>query len=56
MKEIEDHKGAKITCLCWDDDSARLFVGDERGIVTAFIVAAFKMVGLFRAKQIQTFK
>ncbi|XP_065070572.1 uncharacterized protein LOC135695413 [Rhopilema esculentum] len=51
VKEIEDHKGAKITCLCWDDDSARLFVGDERGIVTAFIVAAFKMpAGKFLSK------
>lgn len=36
----------KITALTWDDDSARLFIGDERGIVTAVIVAPFKLVSV----------
>ena len=46
VKEIEDHKGTKITALTWDDDSARLFIGDERGIVTAVIIVPFKLVSL----------
>ena len=46
-KEIEDHKGTRITALTWDDDSARLFIGDDRGIVTAVIVAPFKLVSVY---------
>eukprot|EP00794_Sanderia_malayensis_P018250 gene18250-20070_t len=51
VKEIEDHRGTKLTALCWDDDSARLFIGDERGVVTAVIVLPYKLAaGKFLSK------
>jgi len=50
-KEIEDHKRSRITALTWDDYSARLFIGDEGGFVTAVIVAPFKLpAGKFLSK------
>ncbi|EDO49296.1 predicted protein [Nematostella vectensis] len=34
LRRSDQHKGAVVTCLCWDDDGVRLFAGDDQGFVS----------------------
>ncbi|XP_031548759.1 Hermansky-Pudlak syndrome 5 protein homolog [Actinia tenebrosa] len=35
LRRSEEHKNARVTCFCWDDNDSRLFAGDDQGFVSA---------------------
>ncbi|KAJ7369971.1 Hermansky-Pudlak syndrome 5 [Desmophyllum pertusum] len=40
IRRSEEHKNATVTALCWDEEEARLFIGDVKGVVSVVHVPA----------------
>jgi len=38
MKEFMEFNGTKISSMCWNDASSKLFVGNANGLVMSFVV------------------
>ena len=47
IKKSDEHKDATVLSLCWDDGGARLFAGDDRGIISVTNVPTTNMVILY---------
>ena len=48
IRRSEEHKNSTVTALCWDDEEARLFAGDSKGVVSVVHVPpANKVIFLF---------
>ncbi|XP_048585513.1 Hermansky-Pudlak syndrome 5 protein homolog isoform X2 [Nematostella vectensis] len=45
LRRSDQHKGAVVTCLCWDDDGVRLFAGDDQGFVSVLRMPFLSKIG-----------
>ncbi|XP_014605243.1 PREDICTED: Hermansky-Pudlak syndrome 5 protein homolog [Polistes canadensis] len=44
-----EHAYEKITCLCWNDNSSEIYVGDGTGKVSVIILSVFTVNGMFQS-------
>ncbi|KAI4489398.1 hypothetical protein M0802_011153 [Mischocyttarus mexicanus] len=44
-----EHAYEKITCLCWNDNSSELYIGDGTGKVSVIILSVFTVNGMFQS-------
>ncbi|XP_014208666.1 uncharacterized protein LOC106639526 [Copidosoma floridanum] len=42
-----EHTKEKVTCLCWNDSSSEVYVGDESGKVSVLVLFCFMINGVF---------
>lgn len=51
LRSTADHKGARITCLAWNQQGDRLFVGDDLGHVSSANISLGVSIFFFFAVQ-----
>ncbi|XP_015584779.1 uncharacterized protein LOC107262761 [Cephus cinctus] len=43
-----EHVGKCVTCLCWDDNSSALYIGDSTGKISVMVQSIFTVNGIFQ--------
>ncbi|XP_017880280.1 Hermansky-Pudlak syndrome 5 protein homolog [Ceratina calcarata] len=44
-----EHVNEQINCLCWNDNSSEVYIGDENGKVSVMVLSIFTVNGMFQA-------
>lgn len=44
-----EHIHKQVNCLCWNDNSSELYIGDENGKVSVMVLSIFTVNGMFQA-------
>ncbi|KAF3419980.1 hypothetical protein E2986_04269 [Frieseomelitta varia] len=44
-----EHIHKQVNCLCWNDNSSELYIGDECGKVSVMVLSIFTVNGMFQA-------
>ncbi|XP_043684541.1 Hermansky-Pudlak syndrome 5 protein homolog isoform X1 [Vespula pensylvanica] len=44
-----EHAYEKIMCLCWNDNSSEIYIGDGTGKVSAIVLSVFTINGMFQS-------
>lgn len=44
-----EHIHKQINCLCWNDNSSEIYIGDENGKISVLVLSIFTVNGIFQA-------
>ncbi|XP_043799993.1 Hermansky-Pudlak syndrome 5 protein isoform X1 [Apis laboriosa] len=44
-----EHIHKQINCLCWNDNSSEVYIGDENGKISVLVLSIFTVNGIFQA-------
>lgn len=44
-----EHVNEKITCLCWNDNSSEIYIGDSTGKISVLVLSIFTVNGMFQS-------
>lgn len=47
-----EHVNEQINCLCWNDNSSEVYIGDENGKVSVMVLSIFTVRLCLKTKQI----